>query len=344
MSHPVHAHNVRRGVQSEPYSVEIYSSENKPFWDLFIDSARNATFLFKRDYMEYHHDRFTDYSLMVYRENKLAAVLPANLAQSGELVSHAGLTYGGLVVRPDASLEQTAGAFEAILRYLHQNGIPKLVYKQLPRFYSRHNEDDIAYCLFLAEARLIRRDCAQVVSLQNRLPVQARRNRQMKKASNLGLSIVEERTFSKYWEQVLIPRLQQRYGVKPVHSVREIRRLARRFPDNIHQYSVYAGKRILAGVTVYETPTVAHAQYIAGSDAGRAVGALDYLFGWLLETRYKTKEYLDFGICNEDEGRKLNEGLLQWKESFGARTMAHDFYEVDSANYSALSVATASGK
>ena len=48
--------------------------------------------------MEYHADRFTDYSLLVYDGNKLLALLPAN--RSGDvLYSHAGLTYGGVIAR-----------------------------------------------------------------------------------------------------------------------------------------------------------------------------------------------------------------------------------------------------
>ena len=47
--------------------------------------------------MEYHKDRFQDYSLMVFDENKLVAVLPANRVEV-EVFSHQGLTYGGLVL------------------------------------------------------------------------------------------------------------------------------------------------------------------------------------------------------------------------------------------------------
>ena len=44
------------------------------------------------------------------------------------------------------------------------------------------------------------------------------------------------------------------------------------------------------------------------------------------------KKFFDFGISNEAQGRKLNQGLSYWKESFGASTIVHDFYEVQTAN------------
>ena len=45
-------------------SVVRYTSDQKIVWDSFVAASRNGTFLFMRDYMDYHADRFTDYSLM----------------------------------------------------------------------------------------------------------------------------------------------------------------------------------------------------------------------------------------------------------------------------------------
>jgi len=42
--------------------------------------------------MEYHKDRFNDYSLLVYKDQKLFGLLPANITND-TVVSHQGLTY-----------------------------------------------------------------------------------------------------------------------------------------------------------------------------------------------------------------------------------------------------------
>ena len=74
-----------------------YTADKKAEWDSFVRESKNGTFLFMRDYMEYHADRFDDYSLMYYKGDKLLSLLPAN--RKGEtLWSHQGLTYGGLVL------------------------------------------------------------------------------------------------------------------------------------------------------------------------------------------------------------------------------------------------------
>jgi len=320
----------------EGLSVCKYSQEFKPQWDGFVAAAANATFLFHRDYMDYHRERFTDHSLMVFRGREVVALLPANLRADGILVSHEGLTYGGLVVPPQASLRLVLSSLYAVLQYLVEEGITALIYKRIPAFYASRPDDDVAYGLFLVEAALFRRDCAQVLPLPMASPFQKRRRRQINRARGIGLRLVQEPRFSPFWEQVLEPRLAARYGAKPVHSVREIAHLSNHFPQNIKQFSVYRGSEILAGITIYETPTVAHAQYIAASDCGRETGALDYLLDWLIHDRYQAKKFFDFGICNENEGRTLNLGLLEWKESFGARSYSHEFYRISTLAFPRL--------
>jgi hypothetical protein len=317
----------------EAYAVEGYSPERKAMWDAFLATAKNATFLFRRDYMDYHSDRFKDHSLMVFCENRPAALLPANLAAGDRVISHEGLTYGGLVVPRDARLGEVLASFHALLRYLHEQGIPKLLYKRCPHFYNTLPDDEVAYALFILEARLCRRDCALVVNLADRLALSTRRKREIKKAARAEVKVARDSSFAPFWERVLVPRLASRFGVKPVHTLDEITLLGSRFPENIKQYSAYRGEEIVAGATVYETERVAHSQYIAVSDRGQEVGALDALFAWLMDECYKDKSFFSFGICNENQGRSLNHGLLDWKEGFGGRSFAHDFYELDTGSY-----------
>jgi hypothetical protein len=43
---------------------------------------------------------------------------------------------------------------------------------------------------------------------------------------------------------------------------------------------------------------------------------------------YRHKKYFSFGISTEEQGQYLNEGLIRNKESYGARAVVHDFYEL----------------
>ena len=317
------------------YSVKQYQQSDYQNWNAFIGQAKNATFLFHRDFMEYHKDRFEDYSLSVLYKDKWVGVLPAN--RVGEIVySHQGLTYGGLVYNEASKLTTVITAFRAVLLFLEGNGIGKLHLKTIPSMYHSKPAEEIQYALFLAEAQLVRRDSLSVIDLSQKYDFSKSRKRGIQKGRTNGLVIKEETDFESFWNEVLIPNLNERHGVKPVHSVEEINLLKSLFPTHIRQFNVYCNGKIVAGTTVFESETVAHCQYISKYEDQENLGSLDFLYHFLITEAFAGKRFFDFGISNESQGKKLNDGLSYWKASFGASTIVHDFYEVQTANYSKL--------
>nr|WP_315220585.1 GNAT family N-acetyltransferase [uncultured Flavobacterium sp.] len=317
------------------YEVKKYVKQDYNIWNDFIDQAKNATFLFHRDFMEYHQDRFEDFSLLVYENQKLVAVLPANIKDK-ELHSHLGLTYGGLVYKAQTKLKSVIEIFQSVLLFLNENKIEKLYLKTLPSIYHIKPADEILYALFLAEATIIRRDSLSVIDLSQENNPSKIRKRGIEKALSNQLEIREEIDFDSFWNTILIPNLEKKHQVKPVHSISEIVYLKAKFPDNIRQFNVYFENQIVAGVTVFQTATVVHCQYISKNEDAENLGSLDFLFQYLINQAFAEKRFLDFGISNENQGRKLNQGLSYWKESFGASTIVQDFYSVETANYSKL--------
>jgi Acetyltransferase (GNAT) domain len=126
--------------------------------------------------------------------------------------------------------------------------------------------------------------------------------------------------------------LARRHGVAPVHTLEEIELLAGRFPDGIKLFTARDdGGALLGGVVVFVTPVLAHAQYIAATEDGQARGAVDAIVEHLLAERYTDRRWFDFGISTTEQGRVLNEGLVGNKESYGARAIAYDTYELEVA-------------
>ena len=82
----------------------------------------------------------------------------------------------------------------------------------------------------------------------------------------------------------------------------------------------------MAGVVLFETATVCHLQYMAATDAGRRVAALDQLLELAITRAQAGGRWFDFGHSHEDGGRALNAGLAFYKASFGASTVVHDHY------------------
>lgn len=317
------------------YSVLKYSETYFNAWNSFISNSKNGTFLFHRDFMEYHSDRFEDFSLLIFEEDKLIAVFPAHKTGNA-IYSHWGLTYGGMVYSEKIKLAMVIKAFRALLEYLSLNGINKLYTKLIPSIYHKYPADEFSYALFVANAKLTRKDSLCIIDQANKLPFTKTRKESIRRGAKNELVIKEEPEFKLFWDKILIPNLQGKHDVKPVHTAEEMIMLHSEFPANIRHFNVYHNGTIVAGTTVFITDTVAHPQYISGNQDKNELGSLDFLYNYLITEVFQDKKYFDFGISNEEQGRKLNEGLIFWKESFGARTIVQDFYEIETANYELL--------
>lgn len=285
--------------------------------------------------MEYHSCRFEDYSLMVFDEEQLVAVLPSN--RTGATVySHQGLTYGGLVLNAKAKLSSVITMFKSVLQFLNENSIETLIIKTIPNFYLNYFSDELEYCLFLTQAQLNRRDSLSVIDLTKPYFISKTRRESIRRGIKNNLIIKEELNFELFWNEILIPNLDKKHQVKPVHNVEEITLLQQRFPNNIRHFNVYHNDKIVAGTTVFCTENVAHPQYISGNSDKNELGSLDYLYHHLITEVYKDKHFFDFNNSNEQQGTKINHGLLFWKESFGAKTVIQNFYEVQTKKYHLL--------
>lgn len=317
------------------FTVNKYTPDQKSLWDTFVTQANNATFLFQRDFMDYHSDRFEDYSLMVFKKEKLIALLPANTA-GGVVYSHQGLTYGGLVLAKHTRLEKTIAITQAVLKYLHTEGVSHIEVKLLPSFYHKQQSDEMHYLAFLLEATLIGRESWAVAQPQQSPKLSSSRKEGVKRGQKNGLVVKEEDTLAAFWNNILIPNLQAKHDTEPLHSLSEISLLKERFPKNIRQFNVYHNDTIVGGTTIFETETCAHCQYISGNADKNTLGSLDFLHNILLNDIFKHKPYFDFGTSNEARGKKIKKGLSFWKEGFGTYIVTQDFYRISTAKYKKL--------
>lgn len=308
--------------------IDAYQPSDREVWNRHVALSKNGHFQFHRDYMEYHADRFTDASLMFRQEDgDLLGALPAN--RKGDTVcSHAGLSFGGLLVKPGVKPPTVLAAFKALAERLRNEGATKLLYKALPRFYHTQPAEEDLYALFRLGAQIYRRDVTSVVPLASGNKFDYNRERSIKRGKDSGVEVHLSDDLPSYFE-VLTEVLESRHGVKPVHTLEEMQRLARSFPENIRLFGAFHQGRMVAGSIIYENKHVAHAQYIANSEEGRKICALDVLFSEIIQRYRGTMTYFDFGTSNEQDGKFLNEGLVNHKSGFGAGAMVHDYYSVD---------------
>lgn len=303
-----------------------YTSDDKFRWDAYCRTSKNSVFFYERDFMDYHSDRFLDHSLMFYEGEKLTAVLPAN-EQGSDLVSHGGLTYGGLLLTDRSRTVGVGELFEALLCYCKAAGITVLRYKCVPAIYHKYPSEEDLYWLFRNGFALARRDISTTIRIGVQRHLAKGRKWALSRAKQSELYITESSELIESVIKVATQNLEAKYGGRLTHSTGEMEILAERFPENIRTFGVYRGSEFLGGSIVFLSGKVAHTQYIAFTDEGRNGFGFDALMlKWMDET-FSGMQYLDFGISTEQDGHWLNEGLIEFKESFGGRGTVCDTYE-----------------
>jgi hypothetical protein len=217
--------------------------------------------------------------------------------------------------------------FDAAASSFAASGARTWVYKPVPHIYHRIPAEEDLYALFRLGAKLVRRDIASSIRLDRRLKYAKGRKAAVKAAAEAGWSVARSEDFE--WFVELQAETLARHGAVPVHSARELGFLASSFPDNIKLFAAEMGGSRRGGIVVFETSEVAHTQYIASSAEGRELGAVDVIADWLLADYEGTgKPWFDFGTSTLDNGHTLNEGLVRNKESYGARGITYDWYEL----------------
>lgn len=277
--------------------------------------------------MEYHKDRFEDHSLILFKKEKPIALFPANLREN-IFYSHQGLTFGSLV------LPKTIGAYEVnqllllVKEYAKSKGFKEIVLKMIPVIY--HEENAVAQNYFAGRVgNLVDTNLVLAIDYTKPLKIHKTKRKHYEKNKSIGFEIEETSSFDEFWNEVLQPKLQEKYSANPVHSLAEITKLQADFPSNIIQYNIKLEGEILAGITIFEHKKVVKSQYGATTEKGESLRALEYLFLYLIE-KYKEEGMLYFSMGTVDADNELgyNAGLLKQKEELGCVCFTQEIYKI----------------
>lgn len=313
------------------YEIQPYSSSHLELWEQFVASAINGNFLNSRKFLSYHRDRFADKSLLVYKDGKLTGVLASavSLDDSLRVVSHPGVTYGGLIHQGKLRGQKNLEALSVIARYYNEQGFQKFTYKSFPMIYSKIPAQDDLYSLFRMGARRTVCNLSCSIDLNRPWESSERRQRSLKKALKSVVVLQDMSDLKAFW-QILEENLSREHGAKPVHSFSEIEELIKLFPENLRILTAQISGSVVAGVLLFVTNQVWHCQYIAANTQGYEVSALDAVFNeGFKAAQNQGARFFDFGTSNTDGGKILNDGLYQFKAEFGGGGVAYEVYELD---------------
>lgn len=312
--------------------IREYTKENNKEWNDFNKDSKNSLFMFDRQYMDYHSDRFEDHSLMFYRDNELISLLPLS-KKKDVLYSHAGLTFGGFISGKSMKQHMMNESFEVLVDYCKGKGFSKMVYKTIPHIYHNQPAEEDRYSLYADGAKLVTVDASTFINLKDPIKMPKGRKSQISRAKRSGVEIKALSSLDDFNKFIKLENevLSSRYGVQAVHTGQELKMLHDRFPENICLYASLLEGRLIAGVVVYIYEDVIHTQYMAANDEARTIGALDLAVATVIDTYKQSKLWLDFGISTEHDRIYLNEGLIAQKEGFGGRTGVYEIWELDFA-------------
>ena len=301
-------------------------------WDNFCNICYQSTFLQTRKFISYHKNKFKDHSVIIESNGKWLGLFPAaeDLADATSVISHPGLTYGGIIHKGDLRGQAMIDALSLLKDYYINNNYNKLIYKKIPYIYHQSPSCDDSYALFILKAKLIRCDLSSTIDNNYRLKISDRRKRSFKKASSNKITIKDSLSLlSEFWG-VLEENLKNKYDKYPVHTLDEILLIASLFPENIKCICAIYEDKVIAGVLLFISTSVFHSQYIASNNIGHDLSALDAVFEYSIEaSKNDNKRWFDFGISNENNGLFLNSGLFTYKSEFGAGSVPHEFYQID---------------
>lgn len=305
------------------YEIKRYTPSEQNRWDTFVSEARNSSLLFMRDYMDYHADRFDDFSLMAYKGARLSALLPANLAD-GVLHSHQGLTFGGWILpRKHIDGSDLLEIFQSAMEFCRKEGISAIDYKTIPTIYHEQPSEEDFYCLtrlggIVTECRL-----SESIRLASNPGLNTLRRRHLRKAADYSIrEAADDPLVTGQFYVMLCECLAERHSTRPVHTLQELSKLHLLFPENIRIFIIDDQAGAQAGVCIYSWHDVAHCQYIASTQRGRELNLLTPLFSFLIDDVFADCRYFDFGTSNEADG-SLNDGLLRQKASYGASGISY---------------------
>jgi hypothetical protein len=323
------------------YKIVFYDPGHESQWDNFIhNDSVNGTFLQSRNFLNYHpKERFVDSSVLLFKKNVLAAVVPGCSVDDGgkkTFFSHAGSTFGGLVVHKkyyDAL--SVIEMIKTLENGIKEKGFEKIILKITPDLFCKENSDvlqyALAYCGYSNYSELSAyidfNDYDKDITNNFNRAQRKRLNQALK--NNMKFEILKSDKEICDFHDILQKNLIK-YNAKPIHTAEELLDFKNyRLKELVEFCGVFYDDKMIAGGMMFKMGDIIHAQNLNGDSDYLQYNSMPYLYycaiNHALQKGYKI---LSWGISTEKRGSVLNESLLSFKESFGSKySLNRGFYK-----------------
>lgn len=311
-----------------------YSGKHDAKWDDLIARSKLHSVLQTRKFLDYHHDKFNDQSVLIIdpKSGYVSAIFPAAVHPNDPtmVVSHPGSTFGGLLQRRIHPADY-ASMFALVLQHYAAKGFACLRLKTTPGFVGSQGNEIEAH-FGLKHAAVV--DCNLWTYLQLKRDFSMKdKAYDVRKARKAGLTgaVSDAAEDWRDFHAILEENLATRHDATPVHKFEELVELNERLVDKSKLVVVRnRDGRIVAGTWLIDYGNgVLHTQYICSTPEGRRVSAVDLLVAEAIEIANADHHVLSIGHCSIGNGWDINEGLMAFKLRFGLGVCIQTTFDYD---------------
>ncbi|MFA6450606.1 MAG: GNAT family N-acetyltransferase [bacterium] len=308
------------------YDIRIAGRKDSAEWDSFVESSENGTLFHELKFLSYHEPgRFNFHNMMFMREGRLEAVLPAALAERGEqggtaLVSPAGASFGGLVIKKQADAETAAGLVSALTDHAREIGAAEICHASTPYWYWALHHDNIEFAL--EEAGYESAGAAELsvvvpvsanVDIMETFRGNARTAVRQARSKGVNVRLTDDiETF--HWINLAN---KASHGTMPTHSLGELETIRELYAGRFFLLGAFLDGQMIGGLLMFMCNSRAaltfYICHLAEFQQYRAVNLLAHEAA--SQAAQLGAKWLDTGTVTS--GGVINRGLLSFKESLG---------------------------
>ena len=322
-------------------TIEKYNTKNETSWNTFLNKSFNGTIFSHRNFLNYHINRqFKDNSLLIYRNRELIAIIPAVVIIENDktiLHSHPGASYGGIILKNNLNFKVINNIINTVDQYCINNSFHSFFLINSPNIYHQYKDHSLEYLLSWNgyKSNEIYISHAVNVNTSDGLDtILAKRKRRYLNNDNSLQNIQFNRTNDiNLFYQILIEN-KKRFNIKPTHSLNEITKLLKLFPDHIQLFISSINSQTIGGSVLFHTNMKASLVFYNAVLAEYRTSQLSMyqLYQCMKIVKNNNINILDFGVSHVPEAENPLSpkfSLIQFKEQLGAKGVIRKTYQKD---------------
>jgi hypothetical protein len=294
-------------------------------WDSFVDESNNGTIFHKATFYLYHEiPKPVSFFEFYYKNQKVACCIGAVIGN--EFKSPFAASYGGICWANRVRFSIQESVIDFFETEMKNNSIQKIQFVHAPICYQKYTDQSLEFLFhyrnYIQDQTLI----SSVLNLDefalNDCSDLAKRN--FKNSQKKQVVIQFESTKNIEDSYALLIKNKEKYGLKPTHSLLELKKLSTLFQDKIQWANAYVDGKMIASIVnfICSSKTIL-AFYISTNYDFNEYHAVNYLLiQCALEYKKRGYSYYDLGVSMETDTNNPMDprrSLIFFKEHFITR-------------------------